>query len=87
MQGTSITAAHHSMQHYFSHEVCFTSNLSAKSEDGISEQTLTISLACIWGKQAGMFTGVSTVSCHPALDVHSPALSPLPTSTLRADYT
>ncbi len=31
-----------------------------------------------------MSRGVSTVSCQPALDVHSPARSPLPTSSLQA---
>ena len=55
--------------------------------DGLDLGTLTRESLQIWGRQEGISRGVSTVSCQPALDVHSPARSPLPTSNLRAART
>ena len=49
--------------------------------------TLTRALERISGRQEGICAGVSAISCHPALDVHSPVRSPLPTSNLASATT
>lgn len=52
------------------------------SETVAGVRALTSASLLIWGRQGGTCMGHSDTSCHPALDVHSPACSPLPTSSL-----